>query len=86
MVLTKRGSLLSRVGPVLDTGETPIQLCTKSPNPTHGSGWMLQILPTMSHVYEGLKSHQRELVDGSDRFYTESVFALEILNCTYLDI
>src|SRR5258705_3588207 len=36
------------------------RLCTKSPNPTHGSGWMLQILSTISHVYEGLESHQRK--------------------------
>ena len=35
-------------------------------NPTHGSGWMLKILSTVSYMYEGLKSHQRELVDGSD--------------------
>jgi YceI-like domain len=54
-------------------------LCTKSPNPTHGSGWILQIVSTMSHVYEGRKSHQRELVDGSDPFYTESLLRLKFL-------
>jgi len=29
-------------------------LCTKGSNPTHGSGWIFQILSTMSHVYEVL--------------------------------
>jgi hypothetical protein len=57
----------------------------KKSNPTHGSGWMLQILSTMSHVFEVLKSHQRELVDGSDPFY-RITFALEILNCTYFGL
>ena len=38
---------------------------------------MLQIFSTMSHVYEGLKSHQRELVDASDPFYTESLLRLK---------
>jgi hypothetical protein len=48
----------------------------KKSNPTHGSygsGWMLQILSTMSHPYEGGKSHQRELVDGSDPFYRDTL-------------
>ena len=40
---------------------------------------MLQIVSTMSHVYEGLKSHQRELVDVSDTFYTESLLRLKFL-------
>ena len=35
---------------------------------------------------EGLKSHQRKLVDGSDPFYLEITFALEILNCTYFGL
>jgi hypothetical protein len=48
-------------------------------NPTHGSGWMLQIVSTISHVYENLKSYQRELVDGSDPFYTESLLGLKFL-------
>ena len=40
---------------------------------------MLQIVSTMSHVYEDPKSHQRELVDGSDPFYTESLLRLKFL-------
>jgi len=58
----------------------------KKSNPTHGSGWMFQILSTMSHVYEGLKSHQRELVDGSDPFYTESLLRLKFLTARILDL
>ena len=57
----------------------------KKSNPTHGSGWMLQILSTVSYVYEGLKSHQRELVDGSDPFYTESLLRLKFLAARALD-
>jgi hypothetical protein len=40
---------------------------------------MFQILSTVSYVYEGLKSHQRELVDASDPFYTESPLRLKSL-------
>ena len=55
-----------------DQGETDPH---EKSNPTHGSGWMRQILSTMSHVYEALKSHQRKLVDGSDPFHTELLCA-----------
>jgi hypothetical protein len=40
---------------------------------------MFQILSTVSYVYEGLKSHQRELVDASDPFYTDSPLRLKSL-------
>jgi hypothetical protein len=58
----------------------------KQSNSTHGSGWMLQILSTVNYVYEGLKSHQRELVDGSDPFYTESRLRLKSLTARVLDL
>ena len=58
----------------------------KKSNPTHGSGWMLQIFSTMSHVYEGLKSHQQELVDASDPFYTESLLRLKFLPARIMDL
>ena len=58
----------------------------KKSNPTHGSGWMLQILSTMSHVYEALKSHQRKLVDCFRSFLHRITFALEILNCAYFGL
>jgi len=47
---------------------------------------MFQILSTVSYVYEGLKSHQRELVDGSDPFHTESPLRLKSLTARILDL
>jgi hypothetical protein len=47
---------------------------------------MFQILSTMSQVYEGLKSHQRELVDGSDPFYTESPLRWKFLTARILGL
>ena len=60
-------------------------LRTKSPNPTHGSGWMLQDFLYKESPVRGLKSHQRELVDGSDRLYIESVLCLKLLTARILD-
>src|SRR6266487_4403054 len=40
-------------------------------NPTHGSGWIVQIRPTREHK-PSLESHPREWVDGSDPTYTRA--------------
>jgi hypothetical protein len=37
-----------------------------SENPTHGSGWIVQIQPTCERAERVLKSHQLKLVDSSD--------------------
>ena len=39
-------------------------LASKVRNPTHGSGWIFQIRPTLKARLRFLESHQRELVDG----------------------
>jgi hypothetical protein len=39
-------------------------------NPTYGSRWILQVLSTRTNYYSIPESHQRQLVDGSDPFYT----------------
>ena len=47
---------------------------------------MLQILSTMNHVNEALKSHQRKLVDSSDPFYTELLLRLKFLTARILEL
>ncbi len=44
------------------------------PNPTHGSGWMVQAQPTQRGRSSLPKSHPRQWVDGSSSTYTTAAF------------
>jgi|GEM_PF-3455661 len=49
-------------------------------NPTHGSGWFVQILSTNAFLtVVTFKSHQRQLVDGSDPLYSRLFYFLRRL-------
>jgi hypothetical protein len=46
-----------------------IGLAQKVENPTHGSGWIVQIFSNFEGSSVSVQSHLREWVDGSDRLY-----------------
>jgi hypothetical protein len=47
---------------------------------------MVQILSNIESRVRGVKSHQRELVDGSDPLYTESLLRLKFLTAHLLEL